>query len=100
MEYIKNQNSIIDNIIKLKKYSIYFPSTGIEYLIPINLVSKKRLIEVIQKYDPNADSEYAFSIAKIFEKTTMYKKDIKQILKTEYKRFNYIFDIIDKCNGT
>ncbi|GHT66353.1 hypothetical protein FACS189452_02100 [Bacteroidia bacterium] len=95
--YLKDQdkrNFFIKNTLKLTDYLLWIPNTGINCYIPISDLNKKGLDLLLTAYTPEKHSDCYLRIIKEYGNNSLKKEDAIKILKDEYIKFSYIFDLM------
>jgi hypothetical protein len=89
----------IKNTLKLKEYDLYIPNTGIGAWLPIKLISEKGLKILLQSYNPEKNRDCYLRIMKEYGKDIINIKKATDVLKEEYGKFKYIFELLKMRNG-
>jgi hypothetical protein len=89
-------DSFCTNTLKLDNYFIYIPNTGFHQNLYINSITHKALIMLLNAYSPDTKRDCYFRIQNEFTESFMSVNDAAELIRNEYKKFKYIFDILQK----
>ncbi|MDR3287632.1 MAG: hypothetical protein LBT27_09345 [Prevotellaceae bacterium] len=84
----------IKNTLELKDYFLWIPNTGIDVSIPISQINAKGLNMLLKAYNPEINRDCYFHIQTYYTKKTINVKDAADLLKEEYNKFKYIFELL------
>lgn len=90
----KNLKKFIENTLALEDYSIYIPNTGVESFIPIQCLNEKGLSLLLSAYNPVKFRDSYFRIITDYALDTLTVPDAVKLIRDEYSKFKYIFDLI------
>jgi hypothetical protein len=89
-------DSFCTNTFKLDNYRIYIPNTGFHQWLNINLIEHKALTLLLKSYNPSIMKDCYFGIYNEFTDSFMSVNDAAELIRNEYIKFQYIFDILQK----
>jgi hypothetical protein len=84
----------IKTTLSLNSYSLYIPNTGILVEVPVELINEKGLDILLAAYKPEKSRDSYFYIQKVYDNESLSVDDAIKLIKTEYEKFKYIFDLI------
>ena len=96
----EKRDYFIEQTLGFTDYDIHIPNTGINIFIPIKWINRKGLEILLQAYNPKKRSDCYFRIVKNYDKDSITIKDAVNILKDEYSKFKYIFELLNMCGDT
>ena len=80
--------------LNLVDYYFYLPNTGIKTLLSIETISLKGFEILLKNYNPKTECDCYFRIDTEYEKESMNVNDAVKLIKQEYKKFKFIFDVL------
>lgn len=92
---VEKRNDFIKPILKLRDYCVYMPNTGIVKPIPIEIINKKGFNMLFQSYRPEKFKDCYFRIIKEYKNDSMSIENAVNIIKDEYKKFEFIFKLLE-----
>ncbi len=92
----KTRQSFIEKTLLLEEYSIWLPNTGISESIFIDNLNEKGLNLLLSNYQPEKMRDCYFRIYTYYDEDTLKVDEAVELINSEIKRFNYIFDLVRK----
>jgi len=83
--------------LEFKDYVIWIPNSGIKQHLLIDRVNEKGLDLLLQAYNPKKAKDCYFRVFKKYTQETLSVKQAVELLKEEYGKFQYIFDLLKDC---
>jgi hypothetical protein len=88
-----NRKIFTGNTLRLKNYFIWIPNSGIKSFLPIEEITEKGLNLLLKSYEPKIPKDCYLQIKRRYKNASINIKQAVNILKEEYKIFEYIFKL-------
>jgi hypothetical protein len=83
-------SSFYINVLKLKDYSIYLPSSGISAYIPIINLNIDGIKLLFSTYKPSKNRDTYFRIMRDYDGDTLSVDKLSDILEKDFKKFKFL----------